>query len=66
MKHLQRITNGLPARGALWHDVVCVATSAKNGIITALGGSLPIADAIDAKCSFEAPADSSQDSGATQ
>ncbi len=59
MNHLRRITNGAPARGALWHDVVCVAASAKNGILTALGGTLPLADAIESKCAFEPPTDDS-------
>lgn len=52
MKHIRGISKGLPARGAFWQDAVCVVAQAKSGIITALGGTLPLAEAIDDKCSF--------------
>ncbi len=55
MKHLCGISKGLPARGAVWQDAVCVVATAKSDIIVAIGGTLPWATTIENKCSFTAP-----------
>jgi len=57
MKHIRGISKGLPARGAIWQDAVCVVATAKSNIVTALGGTLPIATTIDDKCAFKPPTD---------
>lgn len=58
MKHILGISKSLPARGALWQDAVCVVGQAKSDLIRALGGTLPLADTIDEKCSFAPTTDS--------
>ena len=52
MKHFARVSGARPDSANKTDDVVCMTAHVINGIVTAKGGTAPIASYMDTKCDF--------------
>lgn len=55
MKHFVCLSQGAPKKADQWQDAVCEVTRIVGGLVTAKGGTSPIVDWIDGKCTVPTP-----------
>ena len=55
VKHLGFITQTAPGKAAAWQDVICYSAHAIAGVVTAKGGTSPVANYLDEKCDLPDP-----------
>ncbi len=54
MKHITCVTKSIPGKAAAWQNILCLLNGWLVGLLTAVGGNLPLADWLDGKCNPEA------------
>jgi hypothetical protein len=53
VKHITCVTKSVPSKAAAWQDILCLFNTWLVGILSAVGGNLPLADWLDGKCNPE-------------
>jgi len=55
LKHIQRLSSGMPKRGNEWQEFLCTFAVAMNALLKALGGASPVFVFVEEKCDIPVP-----------
>ena len=50
MKHIKQVSRRVPAKAAVWQDILCEVAGVVVGLLDSKGGSVPFLTYLDEKC----------------